>query len=318
MNMHPTLSRLLPLLLTATVTSACVLDLDSPDPERDPCEPNPCTQGDQTQCVNEAGEARCLCKAGTVQRPSGACEPVSASNCPEHTGDTSEPDDCQSRAVAVSADGKTTHLRTIEPVGDYDFFRFQAIGKRLYTVTVRPEGGVLAPRVDGFDQGGLWLGSAEHPTKAELTFKAYANAPYFVRVSHSPLDASVATGPYTLVVADAGQDDHGDAPAESTSVSPEHGSTTSPTDTYGRLEYGRDVDWFTFHVYAGTTYRIYFDTTRYVPAFALYAKEDLDTPLHLFRGYFTDVKAEASTTFYMAVYSPEGDRGGYALNVLYY
>jgi hypothetical protein len=318
MTMSRSRFHLLPLLLTATFTSACLLDLDSPGPGRDPCEPNPCTQGDQTRCVNEAGQARCLCKEGTVQRPSGACEPVGAANCPEHTGDTSEPDDCQSRAVAVSADGKTTHLRTIEPFGDYDFFRFEAIGRRLYSVTVRPEGGVLAPRVDGFDQGGAWLGSAEHPTKAELIIRAHANAPHFVRVSHSPLDVSAATGPYALVVADIGQDDIGDSPSESASVSPEHASTTSPTDYSGRLEYGRDVDWFAFSVAAGSTYRIYFDTTRYVPAFALYAKEDLDTPLHLFRGYVTEVKAQASTTFYMAVYSPEGDAGSYALNVLYY
>ncbi|MGZ3457305.1 MAG: hypothetical protein ACXU86_02250, partial [Archangium sp.] len=118
---HP-FSRLGFLPLAAVLGSGCIVSPLDPGTQQDPCTPNPCTQGDKTWCVNEAGNARCLCKEGTVLRPSGVCEPVTAANCPEHPGDSAEPDDCLSRAPTLAADN-TQHQQTIDPVGDYDFFR---------------------------------------------------------------------------------------------------------------------------------------------------------------------------------------------------
>lgn len=311
MKLTPT--RLLLLPLAAVLGTGCLVDLDRPG-QKNPCEPNPCTQGSRTSCVNEDGEARCLCAPGTVSRPSGACEPVGATNCAEHPGDSAEPDDCQARAQPLTLDGQT-RLRTIEPIGDYDFFQVDATAGHIYSVVVNPEGSLM-PRVDAFDQGGVWLGAHDGRPQARLSFKARATAPYFVRVSHSPLDMSAASGPYALSFSSIGADDHGDGPDEATSVVAEVRGTTSPRTYSGRLEYDRDEDWFSLSATAGTWYRVSFDTASTVPALAAYRSDSLQQPFLTAQGPVVDFQATSNITLFFVLYSPEGKTGSYRFHVL--
>ena len=144
-------------LAAALVTPGCVVNGGD---DGAVCTVSTCREPNRTQCVVEGGETRCLCDVGYVSRPSGVCEPVSAANCAVHAGDSAEPDDCQARAWALVADGRP-NTRSIDPIGDLDFFRFEARAGRIYSVTVVPEGGSLLPRVDAFDQGGVWLDAVD-------------------------------------------------------------------------------------------------------------------------------------------------------------
>lgn len=313
--MKATSSRLFLLPLAAVLGTGCFVDSGTTPTPKDPCDPNPCTQGDKTQCVNEDGNARCLCKSGTVLRPSGVCEPLSAANCPEHTGDSAEPDDCFTRAAALTADNKT-RSQSIDPVGDYDFFKVDAKLKEVYGITVEPGTGSLLPRVDVFDQAGVWQTSQDGNPKVQMGFKARATAPYYVRVSHSPYDVSTATGAYTLTFSDLGQDDYGDSAAEATTVTADVAGTTNPTVHAGRFEYGQDQDWFSLAVTQGTTYRIVFDTGLYVPAVAFYTSADTKTPVRTDRNATVDFTAASTTTVYLNLYPHAGAPGSYAFTLL--
>ncbi|QRN93885.1 hypothetical protein JRI60_32615 [Archangium violaceum] len=310
------LSRLLFLPLGAVLGTGCFVNT-GPDVEKNPCDPNPCTQGDKTQCVNEDGNARCLCKPGTVLRPSGACEPLTAVNCPEHGGDTSEPDDCLSRAAPLATN--VQRQQSIEPVGDYDFFKIDGTVDNVYTVTVEPGPGSLMPRVDVFDQGGEWIRAHDGRPKAQVGFKARASAPYYVRVSHSPMDASAATGAYALTSSLVGKDDYGDLPADSTLFVPDVGGTNTPNTRYGRFEYGQDEDWIALDVTQGTTYRIEFDTSRFLPALAAFTREDVKNPFRTARAAYVDISSPGGNTrVYLNLYSPQAEPGSYAFRLFRY
>lgn len=279
-----------------------------------PCDPSPCTQANRSVCVAEASEARCLCDPGFIARPSGACEPVSASNCAEHAGDAAEPDDCQARAQPLTGSGPSVR-QTIDPIGDYDFFQFSTTARELYALSVTAEGSLM-PRVDVFDQGGVWLTAAEAPGRVELFFKARVSSPHFARVSHSPVDPSVATGGYTLSFKSLGQEDHGDFAEEATSISPEPSSTTNRSSIFGRFEYPRDEDWFTFRGDQGRTYRVLFDASRMVPAMAVFAGSNLRQPLFTFQTANVTFTLPVSGTFFIATASPQNTEGSYAFNFL--
>ncbi|MCY1077015.1 hypothetical protein [Archangium lansingense] len=315
--MKPTLSRFLFLPLAAVLGAGCVVN-PNPDEQKDPCDPNPCTQGDKTWCVNEDGNARCLCKQGTIQRPSGVCEPLTTLNCPEHTGDNSEPDDCLTKAVTLASDATTQRHQSIEPVGDYDYFRIDGKLRTVYSVTVEPGAGALMPRLDVFDQGGVWISSQDGRPKAQVGFKARANAPYYVRVSHSPFDPSPATGQYALTLAPVGEDLHGDSSNDATTIVPDVGGSTNPTVTYGRVEYAQDEDWFVISATQGTTYRIEFDTNRVVPALAGFTSDDVKNPFHTWHNSFVEIRADSTTKLYLVMYANEGETGGYGFRVFRY
>lgn len=315
--MRHTLSRFLFLPLAAVLGTGCLVT-NGPDTQDDPCDPNPCTQGDKTWCVNEDGNARCLCKQGTVLRPSGVCEAITALNCPEHTGDSSEPDDCLSRATVLASNATTQRQQSIEPVGDYDFFRVDGTLRTVYSVTVEPGAGALMPRVDVFDQGGQWLTSKDGRPKAQVGFKARATAPYYVRVSHSPFDPSAGTGQYALTLTPVGEDQHGDSSTEATTIVPDVGGTSSPTNRFGRLEYEQDEDWFALSVTQGVTYRIEFNTDRVVPALAGFTREDVKNPFATWRNSFVEIRAATTTTLYLVMYPDEGETGGYEFRVFRY
>lgn len=315
--MHPTLSRFLFLPLTALLGTGCIVDSGSVD-EPDPCDPNPCTQGQKTSCANENGKAVCLCAPGTVLRPSGACETVSAANCAEHPGDSAEPDDCLSRAATVTVGGPQRQ-QSIEPIGDYDFFKVDATQNTLYNVTVEPGPSSLMPRVDVFNQQGVWQNSQDGRPKAQLVFKARATAPYFLRVSHSPFDASAATGPYALNLSSLGLDDYGDDSTEATSITPDLGGTSNPTNRTGNIQYGQDEDWIAIPATIGYTYRIEFNTNLFVPAIAAFTREDTKQPFRTDRNSFVEIRAASTTTLYIAFYSPTGsETGSFGFRVLRY
>ncbi|MCP3142476.1 hypothetical protein [Pyxidicoccus xibeiensis] len=296
-------------LAAALVTSACVVDSGGDTPV---CGPSTCREPNRGQCVIEADEARCLCDPGYVARPSGACERVSEANCAEHPGDGAEPDDCQARARPLVPDGRP-HPQSIDPIGDLDFFRFEGRAGRIYAVTVVPEGGSLLPRVDAFDQGGAWLDSVDGRPRVDMSFKTPTTAPYFLRVSHSPLDISAATGPYVLTFTELGEDDHGDEPDFATSLVPD------PTDSvFGRFEYRGDEDWFEFSALSGRSYRLHFDgaSSRVLPVVEVYLSSDLRRPLFSRRNPTVEFTVPSSGTAFVVLYMPDGSQGSYAYNFL--
>jgi hypothetical protein len=246
-------------------------------PAPNPCEPNPCTQPNRTQCAVEDASPRCLCDVGFLQRPSGACEPVGAANCPEHAGDSAEPDDCQLKAKSISPT-EAARSQAIEPAGDYDFFTFDATAKNVYVATVIPSGALLA-RVDLFDQGGSWLGFEERPGTTKLAFRTRSAAPYFLRVMHSPIDPSSGTGTYTFKLEARGPEDYGDDSAEA-SVQVASGPSEAPTVVSGGFDYAYDEDWFTFNANTLNNYQVAFSTGtgRTLPSVALFTGTDTSTP----------------------------------------
>ena len=324
--MHPLLRRLSPLCLAAVLGPGCLVSSSpNPTPSVDPCTPNPCTQSGKSVCANENGTARCLCDPGTVLRPNGACEPVSATNCPDHSdaGDpTGEPDDCLSRAVALTPTASTPRQQSIEPVGDYDFFRIDATARDVYAVSVQAGEGSLLPRVDVFDQAGQWLTSQDGNPKVQLGFKAKVSAPYYVRVSQSPVDPSPATGQYMLALADPVQDDYGDSASDAATIAPAPAGSTTAAFIQGVFEYGQDVDYFSFpsdSSYPNALYRVEFDTSTgsTVPTLAVFINGNLDSPLVTAQNTYVEFKASTSR-FYLAMSPPKGAPGRYAFKLFEY
>jgi len=175
--------------------------------------------------------------------------------------------------------------------------------------------------VDVFDQGGLFRTSSETPGRTELFFRANAAAPYFVRVSHSPVDPSVGTGGYTLSFKSLGQEDHGDFPDEATSLTPDAASTPSPRSNFGRFEYPRDVDWFRFGVSQGRTYRLLFNsgdtsTPRAVPAVSIYAGSNFRQPVIVSQSTEVTFTAPVSDTVFVLMSPPQGIEGSYEFRFL--
>jgi hypothetical protein len=309
------MNRSLLFLLTAVsalLGAGCVVG-DAPDKS---CEPNPCNEANRTTCVIEAGEARCLCDPGFIARPSGACEAVSASNCAEHSGDSFEPDDCLARAQSLSS-SSASRQATIDPAGDYDFFQFNTNPSHVYSFNVKASGALL-PRVDVFDQGGVWLAAGEAPGELKFYFKARVGSPHFARISHSPLDPSVGTGGYSLSFNSLGQDDHADFAENATRLTPEFFEMTAPTSNYGRFEYPGDEDWFTFSASSTREYRLSFEGgTRIVPAVAVYAGGNLNTPLFTDQNATVYFSVPGGGTAILVIYSPQRTEGSYAFNFLY-
>lgn len=298
---HPARASLCALVLFA---GACKL----PKSAEDFCQPNPCTEANRATCVEESGKPRCLCDSGFIARPSGACEERSALNCPEHGGDSAEPDDCIARAKAI-APAAPARLQSIDPAGDYDFLQFGATIRHVYRVSVTASGNLL-PRIDLFDQGGVPLAYSESVGQATLLYKARATANHLVRISHSPLDPSVAVGGYNVNLITSGQEDHGDLPSEAT-VEEAQPSTGTVTPLAGTFEYPGDQDWFSFVAQAGLTYRVTFDSTKVVPAAAIYRASAPQSPAYQFQQVDTAFTMPAGETAYLVLYTPPG-LGSYA------
>ncbi len=214
---------------------------------------------------------------------------MSAQNCPEHPGDVAEPDDCAARAKAL-APTDPARAQTIEPTGDYDFFAVAAQPNHVYQLSVDADG-ALYPRIDLFDDGGVWLQAAERYNapdaaitvdvrKPSLFFKHAGGTPatYRARVAHSPLDPSYATGGYTIVLNDNGFDDFGDGPSASTRIVPPYANDPAKTTFNGKLDFPGDQDWFSFDGSFAQTYLIAFDPGGALPGVAIY-KQGSTTPV---------------------------------------
>jgi hypothetical protein len=229
--------------------------------------------------VDDEGNPLCLCNDGFLARPGGACEAVTAENCPEHGGDAAEPDDCVARAKTFVPDSSPAP-RSIDPAGDYDFFSFSGTAGHVFVATVTRTSGALAPRIDLFDPTGAQLSWAEGVDAAELGVKLPSTAVYAIRVMHSPLDPSVATGEYTFRLQSLGPDDHGDGPETSTLIAADVASGQAAQHA-GRFEIDTDADWFRFTASTSQNYRLAFDTSAGglgVPEVTLWAPGNLDAP----------------------------------------
>jgi hypothetical protein len=223
------------------------------------CDPNPCQTANRNLCVLQAETPLCLCNAGFLPRPDGSCEEVQITNCPLHGGDNAEPDDCMPKArILTPTDG--ARAQTIDPIGDLDFLVFDAQAGHVYDFTVDSSGQVF-PRIDLYDRAGAWITAAEQLDVARLSLKLTVTAPYFVRISHSPVDPSPAMGAYTVLLTSPGREDHGDAFNAATPI----GSIPTATNVTGRFELSDDVDVFSFPAASGTPYRITFDGGGIVP-----------------------------------------------------
>lgn len=290
------------LLLLATITVAgCEC---KPSKPANACEPNPCNQPNKNACVDEDGDARCLCNPHFVLRPSGVCEELSLSNCPEHGGDNAEPDDCMARARPMLATDQP-RSQSVSPIGDYDFIKVDATNRHVYSVTVKGEGSLL-PRIDIFDQGGEWLTATDEVGQAQLNYKARYAGLHFVRVAHSPFDPSVATGNYTLSLTSLGAEDHGDGPSEATSISATvFNPNTTPPSINGRFETKDDQDWFSFSASTSTTYTVAFNPERLVPVMALYDDSDTRTPLWTNQQATSPFSVTSSGRYYLVMYPPQ-------------
>ncbi|HEX8439434.1 hypothetical protein, partial [Archangium sp.] len=164
----------------------------------------------------------------------------------------------------------------------------------------------------------VWMLSQDGRPKAQAAFKARATAPYYVRVSHSPVDPSAATGAYSLNVVSLGQDDYGDTSGEATTLVPDVVGTQNPTNRTGNLQYAQDEDWIALAVTQGTRYRIEFDTSRFVPALAGFTRENTKEPFLTARNSPVEIVAATTTTLYIAFYAPNGETGGFGFRVLRY
>lgn len=268
------------------------------------CGNNGCTEPNRTRCVLENDAAVCLCNSGYLARPSGSCEAVNALNCPEHGGDTAEPDDCQAKARTLSvAVGPRT--QAIEPVGDYDFFQLEGTVNGVFEARLLKGEGTLLPRVDLFDQSGVLLDGADNAVETKLTFKTRTVSPYFLRIIHSPMDPSVGYGAYTLTLSSSGLDDHGDGSTAASAITAA-GSADAKVPHYGRLEYPKDQDWFSFGGTNGQHYRLVFAGGATVPVLTLYNAADLNTPLLQAQRATVDFQATVNGTLYAVVSGPAG------------
>jgi hypothetical protein len=283
-------------------------------PNDDPCDPNPCLDPQRSQCIQDGAEARCACNEGLVPRPNGTCEAVTAANCPEHAGDSAEPDDCASKSQPLTL-GATAVARTLEPVGDYDFFSFTAQSGNVYQLTVNAVSGAVYPRIDLFDAIQKHFDFVEYDSesaKAELGFRADASTKYYARVMHSPLDPSVATGGYSVLVADLGPDDHGNTKTSATPLNPVPPGDPGSEHT-GILQYTRDTDWFVFSATSTSVYRVEFEPTQLVPRVEVYTDANFTLPAYVaeqavFDLVFRSEDLTASGKVYLALH--ERQTGG--------
>lgn len=291
--------------LFAVAQTACLVQQRPPP---DPCSPNPCTGTNRTRCVNEDGNAVCLCNDGFIARPSGVCEPVSDANCPSHPGDAAEPDDCLAHARAFEP-GSPPASQSIHPVGDYDYFGFSGTLDHVVVATAKTSG-PLVPRIDLFDQSGVAVATAEGVGTVRLAAKLRASGTYALRVMHSPLDPSVATGDYTFTLESLGTEDHGDGPDFATHIAADVSGTT-PVVRYGKFEFPDDQDWFRFTADDLQNYRLVFESGRTLPWVSLWAPGDTDTPRWTVRQEVVDFDVPSDGTSFLSVHPPDGNGGSY-------
>ncbi len=284
----------------------------TPEPRPTACDPNPCAEANRNRCALEDGLARCLCNEGTLPRPNGTCEPVGPGNCPEHSGDSAEPDDCTAKAKPLST-GSTNREQTIEPAGDYDFFSFNGTADFVYSAKVTAAFPLL-PRIDLFDQGGVLVASAERSGEVTMYAKLPATSSYYLRVSHSQSDPSVASGAYQVDIDSLGREDHGDSRGPATNVAPSSFGQNPVATVEGKFEYPGDQDWMHFTGSGSRSFRVTFDETRTVPAFSLFVGSET-APRFTTQQPITDFDVPTGDA-YLVLYAPENG-GNYAFNFVH-
>jgi Tol biopolymer transport system component len=161
--------------------------------------------------------------------------PITAHAAP----DGCEPDDTPAQASVILVDG-TIQDRTIDPVGDYDYVKFDAVSGHRYIIENGPP--VSAPG-QSFDMG-LWLYDADGTTLIDfdddsgvgsysrIDWTALANAPVYVRTGFYEEPGTLAQA-YRLRVTDV--TDHGGASIEGSVTSggaPLEGVTVKAIDDF--------------------------------------------------------------------------------------
>ena len=192
----------------------------------------------------------------------------------------------------------------IEVVGDVDWFSFRAEEGRSYRFDT-PLFTLYDSWVTVYDQDGQIVLASGGGYGSALAWSAPTGGTYYVNVSGY---FEIDTGTYELII-DESTDDHGNGAATATPVSV--GSSIS-----GDIEVSGDVDWFSFHAEAGTSYR--FDTTLFTlyDSWVTIYDQDGQTALASGGGYGSALawSAPTSGTYYVNVSGYfEIDTGTYEL-----
>lgn len=218
-------------------------------PPANPCQPNPCTAPNKTDCSASNGQAVCSCVAGYTPQGDGCQREPTPTCAGEHTlGDAYEPDECPALARAVSTSG-TSESHTLTSAVDEDWFRFAATSGTIYEVSALGDSG-LAMRVDLYAADGTTQLASElgGSTGTDVAYKARATETVYARV----LSATRASlGSYGVSFGELGTDDLPDTPAEvsTPSLTPDGAPHT------GALQFLGDTDVVRVHLEAGRAYR---------------------------------------------------------------
>ncbi|KFE67582.1 hypothetical protein DB31_8065 [Hyalangium minutum] len=214
-----------------------------------PCDPNPCTLPNKTDCSVSNGQAVCSCVSG--YEPDGEeCKPEQTVTCTgQHTeGDSFEPDECPALARAVDAGGTQNEAHTLSPLGDEDWLKLTASAGHIYEVVATSAASERLD-LDLYAADGTTVLASDHSgqTPVQLVHKATVAGELYFRIRSS---VSGDAGAYTLSIVDLGVDDFADEPALATVL-----TTPSGTPVAGALQFDGDRDVVKLPLTAGHSYR---------------------------------------------------------------
>jgi Pyruvate/2-oxoacid:ferredoxin oxidoreductase gamma subunit len=208
----------------------------------DPCASNPCTMPNRGVCTVESSQAVCGCNPGYQLDMQGMCALIPPPTCAnQHTqGDMYEPNECPSLATFIMPGQTQSHQ--LLPIGDRDFFRFDAQAGEIIEFAETSNTDVV---VTMFGADGMTiLASSDSP---EWLRQEFAQAgTYYASVRHY---GTSATGTHSVRLTSLGLDDHGDNIQTATPITNGQ-SINGVFETYG------DRDLFSFQAQAGRIYRI--------------------------------------------------------------
>ncbi|MFL5351085.1 PPC domain-containing protein [Archangium sp.] len=221
---------------------------DVTPPPANPCQPNPCTAPNKTDCSVSNGKAVCACVAGYTPQGDGCQREPTPTCAGQHSlGDAFEPDECPALARMVSTSGPS-EPHTLTSSADEDWFRLDATAGTIYEVSAFGDLG-LAMRVDLYDADGTTQLASESAgaSGTDVAYKARATGSLYARV----LSADRASlGSYSVSFGELGTDDLPDTPAQVTTPS----LTPDGTAHGGALQFLGDTDVVRVHLEAGHAY----------------------------------------------------------------
>jgi hypothetical protein len=209
------------------------------------CAPNPCTAAHQTICGPGPGGFQCSCDYGYVADGSGRCRFQTPSEClaAHEAGDAYEPDECPELARLVippiSSEG-----HTIDRIGDVDWVAVDVEDGEAIVVSARAVNSLdVDLAVFDFLSRDLLASASGKWGLTSLAVRPGARR-LLVRVQSQ----TSWTAAYQLTI-ERFADDRPNSAAEAQPL-------PLAVPVSGDLEYGADVDWFSFSAIAGHIYQV--------------------------------------------------------------